>query len=121
MTRDPLHGDDYVFDRTDVESLPGFVRRVALDLTYDEAHAAELGAVGLLLGAALSLGHDRLALGTLVALITVAFGLRAAPNSAPVARRIVRKEPWYFTTVLLVTTALGAGGVAVAIALSHLL
>lgn len=110
MTRDSLHGDDYVFDREDVQALPGFARRVALDLTYDEAHAAELGAIGFVLGAGLSLGFTELAVGTLIALVTVAFGLRAAPEDIPLAQRIVRREPWYFTTVLLVTTALGAAG-----------
>ncbi|MFD1515101.1 hypothetical protein [Halomarina rubra] len=111
MSRKPLHGDDYVFDDPPAW-LPTPLQKVAGDLIYDEAHALELGLVGIPLGIALTLGYDRLAIGTLIALITIAFGLRAAPNSLPIASRTVQKEPWYFLIVLIGSMTLAAGAVA---------
>lgn len=113
MTRQPLRGSDYVFDEPP-QWLPRPLQKVAMDLTYDEAHAAELGLVGLPLGIALAIGHSTLAIGTFVALVTLAFGLRAAPNDLPVAGRLVRKEPWYFLIVAVVTMTLAAGATVIA-------
>ena len=112
MARKPLKGDDYVFD-SPPEWLPGPLRKIAGDLIYDEMHALELGVVGVPLGIALAMGHSTLALGTLVALVAIAFGLKKAPNDLPVAQRVIRKEPWYMTMSLTLFTLIGAGAATI--------
>lgn len=96
--RVPLKGTDYLL--ADVpEWVPYPLRQWALDLTYDEAHAMLLGLVGTLAGIGWQAGMREVVAGITVALVATAFGLRAAPPSVPIAGRIVRREPWYFTTV----------------------
>ena len=112
MTRKPLRGDDYVFDEPP-RWLPGPLRKVAGDLIYDEMHALELGLVGIPLGIALALGYSTLAIGTLIALVGIAFGLKKAPNDLPVAGRVVRREPWYFLLVLVTSSTFAAGVTAI--------
>ena len=103
--REPLAGKDYVFEEPPWWAV-GPLEAVAMDLIYDEAHAMLLGLVGIPLALAWRAGLGMEVAGLTVTLVAVAFGLRAAPNSAPVARRIVRKEPWYFTTVLVAALVL---------------
>lgn len=98
-----LKGSDYAFRGSVPEWLPVFLRRWARDLTYDEVHAMELGLLGIVAGAAWWAGlHEAVATLSLT-LVAAAFGLRKLPDKLPVARRVVRREPWYFTTVYLVT------------------
>lgn len=100
-----LKGDDYVWGGDAPEWLPTPLRRVAGDLTYDEAHAMLLGLVGVLAGAGWYFGWHSAVQTFTVAVVTLAFGLRAAPNDLPIAGRLVRREPWYFTTVYIATVA----------------
>jgi len=112
--RDGLSKSDYVFEEPPAWAV-GPLEAVAMDFTYDEAHAMLLGLTGVLVGLA---WHVRLrveATTLLIALVGIAFGLKRLPNDAPIAGRVVRREPWYFTTVLvvaLVATVTVAGVVA---------
>lgn len=101
-----LSGDDYVWGGDPPEWLPTPLRRVAGDLTYDEAHAALLGLVGFLAGAGWYMGLTGIVGTITAAAITLALGLRAAPNNLPIAGRLVRREPWYFTTVYVASAAI---------------
>ena len=105
MSRTPLKGTDYVYEEPPWWAV-GPLTAVSMDLTYDEAHAALLGLVGIPLALAWTAGLTTEVAGLVVALVALAFGLRKAPNTAPIARRIVRKEPWYFTTVLVAALVL---------------
>lgn len=100
--REPLKGTDYVYEEPPWWAV-GPLERVSTDLTYDEAHAALLGLVGVLVGLAWTVGLRVEASTLLIALVGIAFGLKRLPNNAPVAGRVVRREPWYFSTVLVVT------------------
>ena len=108
MTDEPLDATDYV-----VQDPPGWlpdpVQRWLADLTYREWHAIWLGVVGFPLGLAYAAGRQE-ALPIAVALVAITFGLRKAPDDAPVASRIIHKEPWYFLVPL---TTLFSAGVAV--------
>lgn len=101
----PLKADDYVLRGAVPEWLPGPLRRVARDFTYDEAHAMLLGLVGLPAGTGWYYGHTDPVGAFTVAVITLALGLRAAPNDLPVAGRLVQYEPWYFTTMYVASAA----------------
>lgn len=101
-----LKGSDYALRGSVPEWVPAAIRRWARDLTYDEVHAMELGLTGLVAGAAWWAGlHTEVAALSLT-LVAAAFGLRKLPDKLPVARRVVRREPWYFTTVYLATALL---------------
>ena len=75
-------------------------------LTYDEWHAAVMGVVGVLAGAG-AYGEAWAATLTFSALVlSVAWGLRALPESTHrLAARVVRREPWYFTFVYAASAA----------------
>ena len=111
-SREPLAGKDYVFEEPPRWAV-GPLKPVAMDLTYDEAHAMLLGLVGILLGLTWSAGLVMESAALVLTLIAVAFGLKGLPDTAPVARRVVRREPWYFTTVLVTATALTVVAVGV--------
>lgn len=104
----PLSGSDYPFADVDLPWLPDSIQAWLHDLTYNEVHAAGLGLVGFLVGAAIHLGFRAEAGAFTVAVVTLAFGLRKAPNDAPIAQRLIRHEPWYFLTVYIVTAAISA-------------
>jgi len=110
--REPLEGTDYVFEEPPWWAV-GPLTAVSMDLTYDEAHAMLLGLVGVLLGLTWSAGLTMETGALLLTLVAVAFGLKKIPGNVPIARRIVRKEPWYFTTVLVAATALTVGATEV--------
>lgn len=96
-----LSGDDLVWGGSPPEWLPGPLQRVGGDLTYDEAHAMLLGLVGVLAGAGWFFGWQGAVQAFTVAVVTLAFGLRAAPDDLPIAGRLVRREPWYFLVVYI--------------------
>lgn len=82
---------------------------VLRDLTYNEAHSALLGLVGVLAGVGYQAGFRQVTAGFTVVVVLVAFGLRRMRGDRiPVARRVIRREPWYFLTVY-VLTAVAAG------------
>ncbi|MFB6162522.1 MAG: hypothetical protein ABEJ86_03655 [Halococcoides sp.] len=82
-------------------------------LTYSEWHAAVLGLIGVFAGAGVPLGYQTVVgLGTL-ALLGLIFALRIAPSHLPVAGRLVRREPWYFTTVYVLTATAGYAALSV--------
>lgn len=71
-------------------------------LTYDEWHAALLGLVGVVAGAAVYGGEWGGAISLSVLLVGFAWGLRKMPESKHrLAARVVRREPWYFTAVYI--------------------
>jgi len=105
VSRTPLKGTDYVYEEPPWWAV-GPLKAVAMDLIYDEAHAALLGLVGIPMALAWAAGLTEEVAGLTLVLVAVAFGLRKAPNSLPVARRVLRKEPWYFTTVLVAALVL---------------
>lgn len=102
----PGTDDEYPFRGTAAERLPESLRQWATDLTYTELHAMELGLLGVLAATGWHAGFRPPAVGFTVAAVAIAFGLRALPEPVPVAARVVRREPWYFTTVYVVTTLL---------------
>lgn len=108
-----LKGKDYVFGDTLPEWLPAVLRRPLGDLTYNEVHAMELGLVGLVIGATWAVGYPKEATVISFLLVGTAFGLRKMPEDKPVAARVVRREPWYFTTVYVLTAVLSAYGATV--------
>lgn len=112
MSRSSLKGTDYVYEEPPWWAV-GPLKAVSMDLIYDEAHAALLGLVGIPLALAWTAGLTTEAAVITLTLVAVAFGLRKAPDTAPVARRVLRKEPWYFTTVLVATLVLTLGVVEV--------
>jgi hypothetical protein len=64
-------------------------------LTYTEVHAVVLGAVvGLLAGYLRDIGYTPVAVTLAVAFVALAFGV-VIRGRVPVARRTVRREPWY--------------------------
>lgn len=78
-------------------------------VTYNEVHSALLGLVGILAGIGFRAGHQGEVAGFTVVAVCVAFGCRRlSGRDIPVARRVVRREPWYFLTVY-VATAVVAG------------
>jgi hypothetical protein len=109
MARDSLSASDYVFDEADdlPEWTPRFLRVVLLNLTYDEAHAALLGGVGLFAGIGYRIGYEAVVAAFTVACLLVAFGYVRLRSTAA---RIMRREAWYFTTVYLVSTVAGWTG-----------
>lgn len=126
MAREPLKGSDYLFDEdAALWWARGPIEDWAKDLTYDEVHAMELGLVGVLAGAGWWLGFHTYALGVSGVLVALAFGLKRIPAAdgppleqadgvlrqlvKSVAGKVVRREPWYFTTVYLVTATVTAG------------
>lgn len=104
----PLKGSDYPFKDVDVPFAPDSIEAWVHDLTYNEVHAAGLGLLGLFAGAGLHLGFKGTVGAFTVMVVAIAFGLRKAPDDAPAARRVIRREPWYFTTVYIVTAAISA-------------
>lgn len=104
---DPLRADDPVIENPP-DWLPGPVYRWLADLTYREWHAALLGLLGVFVGAAWTAGFRPEAVGVTVATVGIAFGLRALPDNAPVAGRVIRREPWYFTVPFVATAVLAA-------------
>lgn len=110
----PLKGKDYVLTEDSLPSwVPGPIRRTALDLTYDEVHAAKLGLVGVVAGGTWSAGLQKEAAVLSFMLVGLAFGLKKMPDSKPVAGRVIRREPWYFTTVYVLATLLSVGAIEV--------
>jgi hypothetical protein len=89
--------------------LPGPLRRTALDLTYDEVHAAKLGLSGVVVGASWAAGLREEAAVLSMALVGVAFGLKQLPNDKPVAGRVMRREPWFFTAVFVLAGFFSVG------------
>lgn len=106
------------------------------DLTYDEVHAAYLGTSGLLVGLYYADGHTAESLGFSMTVIGLAFGIRVFPRDLHVpgakrfkntphplvtlltfvpwvlhsaAGRTVRREPWYFLGLYLVSFLAGTG------------
>jgi len=93
-------------------------------LTYDEAHAALLGLVGLFAGVGYRDGYTEVVVGFTVVSFLVAFGyyrlvaavLRRRGYDVPEsieskAAGTMRREAWYFSTVYVVTAAVGWVGV----------
>lgn len=79
------------------------------DVTYNEAHSALLGLVGVLAGAGFRAGYPEEVVGFTVLAVCIAFGCRRLEGDhVPIARRVVRREPWYFLTVYVACTV-GAG------------
>lgn len=79
------------------------------DLTYNEAHSALLGLVGAPAGVAFQAGFREVAVGFGLTVVLIAFGLRRmSGETVPVAQRVIRREPWYFMTVFVVS-AVAAG------------
>lgn len=90
------------------------------DLTYDEVHSMELGLLGIFAAVAIHLGYIDVAVYGSILLIAIAFGVcqsiirRVLPGElrerckseckTAVARKIIRAEPWYFTTVFIVSS-----------------
>lgn len=103
--REPLSKSDYVFEQSPAWAV-GPLEAVAMDLTYDEVHAALLGLVGVLVALSWSVGLRVESATLLIALVGIAFGLKRLPNNAPVAGRVLRREPWYFSTVLVASLVL---------------
>lgn len=112
----PLGGDDVVV------SLP----RPVGELTYDEWHSALLAIVpGWLIGFGVLLGHHELVFYLVLGMVTTAGILRTkdlpkigpalaragvrlkkkAPALTTKAAGVIRREPWYFLTVLAVIGA----------------
>lgn len=110
--REPLGKSDYVFEQPPAWAV-GPLEAVAMDLTYDEAHAALLGLVGVLVALTWSVVLRVEASTLLIALVGIAFGLKRLPNNKPVAGRVIRREPWYFSTVLVVSLMLTLVGMEV--------
>ena len=82
---------------------------VMKDLTYNEIHSALLGLVGVLAGVGFQAGYREVVVGFTVLVVTIAFGLRRLSGErVPIARRLIRREPWYFLTVY-VATAVAVG------------
>lgn len=106
------------------------------DLTVDEIHAAYLGTCGLLVALAYETGLPNEALGFTLTVFGLAFGVRVLPTDLEVpgasrfrqtsnpalilltlvpfvletaAARVVRREPWYFVVLYLVTFLAGLG------------
>lgn len=103
-----LKGEDYVFETPPWWAV-GPLKRVLMDLTYNEVHAMELGLVGVLAGVGWWYGlHEMVAVFT-VGAIGIAFGLRRLPESKPIAARVIRMEPWYFSLVYVVSAVLASG------------
>lgn len=119
----PLKGTDYVFS-TPPNWLPGPLQRVAADLTYNEAHAMLLGLVGLFAGVGWVAGHTSIVATFTLVTFSIAFGVdkrvlhrlgkpgvraanRAMRNRH--TRRILGLNPWYYSTVYIVTAVIGAG------------
>lgn len=106
----PLKGTDYIFSEDSLPSwLPGPLRRTALDLTYREVHAAKLGLSGVVVGASWAAGLRNEAATLAMTLVGVAFGLKKLPDNKPVAGRVIRREPWFFTAVFILVTLLSVG------------
>lgn len=77
------------------------------DLTYNEVHSALLGLVGTLAGVAFRTGYESVAAGFTVCVVLVAFGLRRyGGDRTAIARRVIRREPWYFLAVYVLTAVL---------------
>lgn len=77
-------------------------------LTYEELHAAVLGLVGAVAGVAFRLGQVEAATGFSFLVLTVAWGLKEAPDGGyPVAARVTRREPWYFTFLYVASATAG--------------
>lgn len=80
------------------------------DVTYNEVHSALLGLVGVPAGVGFQTGYEEAVAGFTVFVVCVAFGCRRlSDRNVPIARRVVRREPWYFLTVyvsLAVATAI---------------
>jgi hypothetical protein len=75
------------------------------DLTYNEAHSALLGLVGILAGVGYREGFREVVAGFTVVAVLVAFGLRRMDGDRlATARRIVRREPWYFLTIYVLSS-----------------
>ena len=72
---DSLAGEDYVFEEESLERLPGFARRVLNDLTYREAHAVELGLLGILAAVGIHLGYATLVVFGSGFLLAIMFGI----------------------------------------------
>lgn len=106
-SREGLKGTDYIFEEPPAWAV-GPLRPWAMDLTYNEVHAMELGLVGLLAGAGWWMGYHEAVATFTVAVIGIAFGLKRLPNVS-VASRVLRKEPWYFSTVFIVSALLSVG------------
>lgn len=78
-------------------------------VTYNEAHSALLGLVGVFVGIGFHVGYRKEAAGFTLLAVCAAFGCRwLSGEDVPVARRVLRREPWYFLSVFVVT-AVGAG------------
>jgi hypothetical protein len=99
-------GDDYPYEDIDGEWLPGPVQVWVRDLTYNEIHAMELGFVGFMAGAGLRAGFTEAVAAFTIAVAGLAFGLRKAPDDAPVAQRVIKREPYYFLVVYVLSVAL---------------
>lgn len=93
-----------------VEGTDTLVRLPLLaDLTYNEAHAALLGLVGILAGVGFRAGFREIAALFTACVVLVAFGLkRLSGERSKIGARVVRREPWYFLTVYVVTAVAAA-------------
>ena len=78
-------------------------------LTYDEWHAAVMGLVGAVAGVAVYARMWGAVIGFSTLTIGTAWGLRALPESThKICARVVRREPWYFTAVYVLSAAVAA-------------
>jgi hypothetical protein len=118
-----LGGDDVLV------SLP----RPVGNVTYDEWHSALLGLLpGWVIGFGVLIGHDEVVFYLAIGILLTAGVVRArnipkvgglleklggsakskCPNRATKAGGVIRREPWYFLTVLAITAA-GTYGVGI--------
>ena len=104
--QDALKASDHVIEDPPAW-LPDPLRRALADLTFAEWHAALLGLLGLPAGAGVAIGLTPFIAPVVIALVAISVGLRKAPDSFPASMLVTRREPWYFTTVLVVAMTVG--------------
>lgn len=112
MTHDedgPLTGSDYPFRDLSFSWLPDSLEGWLHDLTYNEIHAAGLGLVGIFVGVGWMAGFTMEAMTFTLFVIGMAFGMKKLPDDKPIAGQVVRREPWYFTTIYVLSALVGAG------------
>lgn len=78
------------------------------DLTIWEWHAAVLGGVGAVPGALLAGGEFGAAATISAPLLAVAFGVKRYFGSDSKAEMTIRREPWYFLFVFVVSAVAAA-------------
>lgn len=106
-----LKGTDHPFrDSKWVDYLPAALRRVALDLTYDEAHAMELGTIGIPLTLLYLSGYVSQLIAGTAGLILLSVAMFKLPRESGVFAEMLSTETWYFLLVFVATSVLTAIG-----------